>query len=266
MRQVQKTDGPILRTSGPFENSSNLSQEDVTVSWIQCQLEDPLEQEFCSNLLLPELAPPCEVESYKPIRQLEEGNSAKPVASHATSSSQPPNMMKPSSCVQEFPRNNPMPAPRFHVPGSSQKINDFGGSRKVLNFPHFSAPHNVSPPYASEQLREKVTPNLSQNEAKECSVVTVGSSHCGSNHIPQDPDLSKVSSNGVWRTIPRSDKGKSEMVEVEPTLISSSGGSGSSSIERTCSLSTRSHGQKRKKTDAEASEEQSEVKLFPVSI
>ncbi|KAJ1388010.1 Myc-type, basic helix-loop-helix [Sesbania bispinosa] len=142
-----------------------------------------------------------------------------------------------------------------------------------------STPQNASSASASAQFKEKVTSNLSQSEAREGSVMTVGSSHCGSNQIPQDPDLSRASSNGVWantlstepkavrdcvqRTIPQSDKGKSEM--IEPTVTSSSGGSGSS-IGRTCSLSTRSHGQKRKATDEEASEEQNKASMLEEAI
>lgn len=101
--------------------------------------------------------------------------------------------------------------------------------------------------------------------------MTIGSSYCGSNHIPQDPDASRASSNGIWtttlsvepeavrddvpRTIPQSEKGKSEI--LEPTTTSSSGGSGSS-LGKTCSLSTRNQGQKRKGMDMEESEDQSE--------
>ncbi|KAG5040490.1 hypothetical protein JHK82_012615 [Glycine max] len=70
LRQVQKTDHSTLRSSGPYGNSSNLDQEEAT-PWIQFPLEDPLEQDFCSNLLS-ELPPTCEFESYKPIKQLEE--------------------------------------------------------------------------------------------------------------------------------------------------------------------------------------------------
>ncbi|TKY57177.1 Transcription factor PIF4 [Spatholobus suberectus] len=269
-RQVQKNDQSTLRTSGPYGNSSNLDQEN-SVPWIQYPLEDPLEQEFCSNILS-EL-PPCEVESHKPIRQLEEDKFANFFASsapHPTSSSQslPPNM-KPS-CVQGF-QGNPMPAPRFHAPDPSHKINDFDASRKVLNFPHFSTPRNVS------SAPQKTTANLSQSEAREYSVITVGSSHCGSSHIPQDQDISRASRNAGWvttnnttlstepeavrdcvqRPTPRNDKGKSELIEA--TVTSSSGGSGSTGIGRTCSLSTRDHGLKRKGTEEEASEEQSEA-------
>ncbi|XP_027369089.1 transcription factor PIF4-like isoform X2 [Abrus precatorius] len=276
LRQVQKSDQSTL-TSGTCGNSSNLTQ-DETYPWIHYPLEDPLEQQFYSNLSS-EL-PSCEVETFKPIGQLEGAKFDKFVASsapHATSSSRPPNM-KPSY-VQGF-RGNPIPDPRFHVPDSSQKINDFGGSRKVLNFSHFSAPRYVSSSCGGAQFRENVTSNVSQSEAREYSVMTIGSSHCGSNHIPQDQDVSRISSNGIWatttttattishepeavrdciqRTVPRSDQGKSE--KIEPTVTSSSGGSGGTSIERTCSLSsTRNQGQKRKDPDVEAQEEQSEA-------
>ncbi|KAG5032883.1 hypothetical protein JHK82_016450 [Glycine max] len=60
----------LIGSSGPYGNSSNLDQEEAT-PWIQFPLEDPLEQDFCSNLLS-ELPPTCEFESYKPIKQLEE--------------------------------------------------------------------------------------------------------------------------------------------------------------------------------------------------
>ncbi|XP_061347003.1 transcription factor PIF4-like isoform X2 [Gastrolobium bilobum] len=270
-RQVQKNFQSTLKTNEPFANSSNLIQDDETVSWIQYPLEDPLEQEFCSNLLSE--MPPSEVESYKQIRQFEEGKFSKLEASsaphHVPVSSQSPNM-KPSG-VHEF-SGIPMPAPRFHVSDSSQKNNNLGGSHKVLNFSHFSAPPNVSSASANAHLRDKITGNnMPKSEIRECSVMTVGSSYCGSNQIPQDPDVSRASSNGGWtttltaepeavrddgqRTLPQNEKGKSDM--LEPTMTSSSGGSGSS-LGKTCSLSTRNQGQKRKGIDVEDSEEQSE--------
>ncbi|KAK7372784.1 hypothetical protein VNO80_06172 [Phaseolus coccineus] len=269
MRLVQKTAQSTLKASGPYGNSNNLDQEEAA-PWIQYPLDDPLEQEFCSNLLS-ELPPPCEVESYyMPIRQLEEekfANIFSPSAPHHPPSPSQPLPSKMKSCVHGL-QENPMPASGFHVADSSQKINDFGASRKVLNFPHFSA--HVS------STSQKTTAKLSQSEAREHSVITVGSSHCDSNHIPQDQDVNRVSSSGVWTTtknitlssepeavdciqrpIPRSERGKSEM--IEPTVTSSSGGSGSTGIGRTCSLSTRDHGQKRKGTEEDELEEQSEA-------
>ncbi|KAI4305982.1 hypothetical protein L6164_029303 [Bauhinia variegata] len=269
-RQFQKNDQPTSRTGGSHGNSSNLIQDDETVSWIQYTLEDPLKQEFCSNFLT-EL-PSCQTHSYKPMKQFEEGRFAKCGAistPHVNASSQPPNT-KPS-VVQEF-SGNPMPAPRFHLPDSSQKNLESGGSQKVFNFSHFSAPPKVVSASSNAKFGDKGANNLLPSQTSLGSVMTVGSSHCGSNLIPQDPDVSWASSNGVWTTavsaepepfgddvhrpIPRSDKGKLET--LEPTVTSSSDGSGSS-LRRTGSQSTRIHGQKRKEIDAEESEEQSEA-------
>jgi len=271
-RPLQRAFQSTLRTSEPFGNSSNLIQDDETVSWIQYPLEDPLEQEFCSNLLS-EL-PQCDVESFKQIKPFEEGRFTKLDASsapHVTVCSQSPTM-KPSS-FQEF-SGIPIPAPRFHVSDSPQKNNnDLGGPCKVQKFSHFSPTFNVSSALPSAHFRDKITCNMSKNEVRECSLMTVGSSYSGSNHMTQDPDASRASSNGVWtttlsvdpeavrddvpRTIPLSEKGKSEM--LEPAATSSSGGSGSS-LGKTCSLSTRNQSQKRKTIDIEESEEHSEVK------
>lgn len=233
---------------------SNLIQDDETVSWIQqYPIEDPLEQELCSNLFS-EL-PPCNVESYN---------------------SQPTNT-KPTF-VHEFP----MSAPRFHHhgPDSSQRNNDLCGSSKVVNFSHFSRHPNVTlaSTNGDANFKDKITGNLSQCDIRECSTMTVGSSYCGSNQIQQDPDVSRVSSNGVWtnlstepeqvrndvqKTIPRHENRKSE--KLEPAFTSSSGGSGSS-LGKTCSLSTRSHDKKRKVMDVEDSVEQSEVKPRTLSL
>ncbi|KAK2441528.1 transcription factor PIF4 [Trifolium repens] len=238
---------------------SNLIQADETVSWIQqYPLEDPLEQELCSNLL--NELPPCDVESYN----------------SQTTDTKPP-------FVEEF-SGIPMPAPRFHhhVSDTLQRNNDLCGTNKVVNFSHFSRLPNVSLASSNgdAKFRDKVTGNnLSQCDIRECSTMTVGSSYCGSNHVQQDPDVSRVSSNGVWtttlsaeqeiikddvhKTIPRHEKGKSEM--LEPVVTSSSGGSGSS-LGKTCSLSTRSHGQKRKEIDVEDSVEQSEDTEFKPAV
>lgn len=246
LRQVHKSH---------HSTESNLIQDDETVSWIQYPLEDSLEQELCSSLLS-EL-PHCEVESYSQIKQLDANNASS--APHVSViSPQQPHNMKPSF-VQEF-SGIPMPDPRFHVPNSSQRNNDYGRSGKILNFAHF---------------RDKTSCNMSKGEIRECSGMTVGSSYCGSNQIPQGQDVSKASSNGVWtttnlsadhevvrndvqRTVPPSEKGKSEM--LEPAFTSSSGGSGSTSLGKTCSLSTRGQGQKRKGIEVDESVEQSEVK------
>lgn len=270
-RQFQKNDQSTIRTNDSYGNSSHLIQEDDAVSWIQYPLEDPLEQQLCSNILS-EL-PPSGLVSDKPIRQLEEGKYVKfgPYsACHVTTSSQTPNI-KPFSNELS---GNPMPAPRVHFPDSSQKNISFSGSQNVINFSQFSEPSKVGSTFSNVQSEDKGNNNQFQNKGKECSAMTFGSSHCGSNQVPIDPDFSRASSNGVWtaalhsepapqresvhKTIPQTEKGKSEV--VEPTLSSSSDGSGS--LAKTFSWSARSHGQKRKKTDTEDLEEQSEVKPF----
>ncbi|KAK4275646.1 hypothetical protein QN277_018689 [Acacia crassicarpa] len=267
-RQFQKNDQSTIRANESYGNSSHLIQEDDAVSWIQYPLEDPLEQQLCSNILS-EL-PSSGLEPDKPIRQLEEGKYVKfgPYsACHVTASSQTPNIKASSHELS----GNPMPAPRVHFPDSTQKNINFDGSQNVINFSQFSEPSKVASTSSNAQTEEKGTGNLLQNKGKECSVMTVGSSHCGSNQVPPDPDISRASSNGVWTTalysepepqrdgvqksIPQSEKGKPEV--HEPTLSSSSDDSGS--LAKTCSWSARSHGQKRKKIDAEELEEQSEA-------
>ncbi|XP_054792183.1 transcription factor PIF4-like isoform X2 [Prosopis cineraria] len=267
-RQFQRDDQSTIRANESYGNSSHLIQEDDAVSWIQYPLEDPLEQQLCSSILS-EL-PSSGFESDKPIRQLEEGKYVKfgPYsACHVTTSSQTPNL-KPFS--QEF-SGNPMPAPRVHFPDSTLKKISFGGSQNVVNFSQFSKPSKVASTSSNAQSEDKGNCNLLKNKGKECSVVTVGSSHCGSNQVPLDPDISRASSSGVWTTalysetepqkdgvqksIPQCEKGKSEV--LEPTLSSSSDDSGS--LAKTCSWSVRNHGQKRKRIDAEELEEQSEA-------
>ncbi|XP_054799914.1 transcription factor PIF4-like [Prosopis cineraria] len=268
-RRVQNNDQSALKTSGSYGNSSNLFQEDETVSWIQFPLEDPLEQELCSDFL-PELRS-SEIEPDKPNKWFEEEKFAKFTtdgASHLTATSQPSTMKLPS--VQKFP-GNPILSPRF-FPDSSQKNVEFYGSPKVLNFSEFTAVPKVASTSSIAQHGEKGTGNMLQNEAGEGSVMTAGSSHCGSNQIPRDRDVSRISSKGFWttnllaepsvfrdnvrRTFPMGEKGKSET--HEPTVTSSSGGSGSS-LEKTCCQSTSIHSQKSKGTDAEELEKQSET-------
>ncbi|KAF7815682.1 transcription factor PIF4-like isoform X1 [Senna tora] len=268
-RQIQRNDQSTIRASESYGNSSNLIHEDDTVSWMQYPFEDPLEQEFCSSFLS-EL-PSCSVESDKPIRQFEEEKYVKfgPYnAPHVTASSQQ-TPIKPA-CAQEF-SGNPMPAPRSHFPDLPQRNIDFGGPQKVLKLSQFSAPPKVASTSSNAHFEEKGKGRLLHSEARDGSVMTVGSSHCGSNQVPQDLDASRVSSSGVQtntthaeperlrddvqKSIPYSEKGKSEA--IEPTLTSSS--NGSDSLGKTCSRSTQNHGQKRKKTDAEESEEHSEA-------
>jgi len=145
--------------------------------------------------------------------------------------------------------------PGFLFPESAQQNHDLGGPVKVLNFSQLGS--------SSGQYGGKESDGLMQREVRECSVMTVGSSHCDSNQVPNDGvGTSGVSAGPVkgdfQKVIPQSENGKTET--LEPTVTSSSGGSGNS-FGRTCRQSTGVNSQKRKERDAEVSECQSEVKL-----
>ncbi|MED6179772.1 transcription factor [Stylosanthes scabra] len=256
-KPVQKNDASTtIRNNGVhFGNSSNnlSQQEDETASWIQYQVDDhPMGQELCSSNLLSQLTP-CEVEAYKPIKQLEEAKFAKFATPNNAN-------LNPQQQQQQKPIINPMPAPRFDFVGRSSS-----SPQKVPKFSH----HFSAPLIAQQKFREKVNGgnnNVPQTEGRECSVMTVGSSHCGSNNIiPQEQDTTfseAVKDCCVQRSVPNwsgNNKGKSSEM-IEATVTSSSGGSGSSLGKTTCSLSTGNHlGLKRKITDADESEEQSEA-------
>ncbi|KAA8526190.1 hypothetical protein F0562_008071 [Nyssa sinensis] len=241
-RQVQRQDEPTLKASGSFGNSSNLIHDYDTGSWMQYPLDDSFEKELFSNFFS-EIPPANPVEAEKPIRQFGEDKFVKFGASFSKNdvSSSPHSEFTP----------NPMPPPKFQTLGSAQQLPNLASLGKNVNFSHFQPPV--------------------RGEVRECSVMTVGSSHCGSNQIANDTDLSRASSSVVGTTglsavpikdnarkvIPQSEKGDTEM--LEPAITSSSGGSGSS-FGRTCNQSsgtTNSH--KRKGRDAEESECQSEA-------
>ncbi|KAF7833395.1 transcription factor PIF4-like isoform X1 [Senna tora] len=82
-------------------------------------------------------------------------------------------------------------------------------------------------------------------------------------NFAQNREVSRISAeepetfrdDGIQRTCPKGEKGKSQTHET--TVTSSSGASGSS-LRKTCCRSTRIHSQKRKGTDLEELEEQSE--------
>lgn len=250
--------------------------DDETVSWIHYPLEDSFEKDFCSNFFseLPSCDP---IEVDKPIRHIEEEKLSKLNASdttHVLSTSQH-HKLKPSNGVP-CPENH-MPPPRLHYSNSSQQNQNLGSLGKVVNFSQFSA-HGKCDLRSStgQQLAGKEAGT--QGEIKECSVMTVGLSHCGSNQLPADLDVSWVSSNNgdgntslsagafkgnVKKIMPQSESGKTET--LEPTVTSPSGGSGSS-FGRPCKQSTATtsgnNNNKRKSIDVEELECQSEVKNF----
>lgn len=249
---TQKHDQPSLRYSGSCANSSNLIQDEENVSWIQYPLEDPFEKEFYSNLFN-ELPPSDAKEVDKPTKEDKLVKFGASDATHVTANPHQPNIKH--SIAPEFPRNSMPPPPGFLFPESAQQNHDLGGPVKVLNFSQLGS--------SSGQYGGKESDGLMQREVRECSVMTVGSSHCDSNQVPNDGvGTSGVSAGPVkgdfQKVIPQSENGKTET--LEPTVTSSSGGSGNS-FGRTCRQSTGVNSQKRKERDAEVSECQSEVKL-----
>ncbi|XP_042478496.1 transcription factor PIF4-like [Macadamia integrifolia] len=275
-KQVQKTDQSMLKGIGSFGNSSNLTQEDETASWIQYPLEDSLEKEFSDFLYEFPATNPHEV--YKPFKQFEadkyvkfgvaEENNA--VVTNSALRSQPP-IFKQS--IDHSLSENPMPPPRLQVPPSTQQDPNLDEIGRVVNFPHFSKPIMTGLGSAKgligEQGREKVT----RGEVGDSSAMTIGSSHCSSNNIATEANLSRVSSNGVGTTdiLPGPVKGDARKVlakceraqtgSLEPTVTSSSGGSGSS-FGRAGKQSTSPHSNKRKGRDTDESECLSEEAEF----
>lgn len=269
-RQVQKLDHQAIKAGGSYGNSSNLIHDDETVSWIHSPLEDTFEKEFCSNFFS-ELPTGDPIDVDKPIRQFEEekllkyGGSSDSTSTHVASSSrhhhhqqqQQPPKTKPSNGVQPVapcPENNnyQMPPPKFHCSGSAQQNQNLGGLEKMVSLSQV----NSAPGKQGSDLGCSSSGQLA-GEVRECSVMTVAFSHCGSNQLLGDLDASRVSSkDDVQKLVPQSDRGKTE---TEP-LTSSSGGSGSS-FGRTCKQSTGGIGSnhKRKSRDAEESECQSGV-------
>lgn len=265
-RQVQKQ---TLRGSGSCGNSSNLIQDDETVSWIHCPIEDSFEKDFYSHLFS-ELPPSGPMEVDKHTRQLRDEKMVKFDPPGAVTSSQHPNVNH--SVVPELQRNA-MPPPRFEVHDASQQNKILGDLGKVVNFSQSTAPPKGELGPCSGQFDRKRSGNLTQGEVRECSMMTVGSSHCGSNQVAYDLDMSRASSSGVGTTglspgklnddarkvISPSERGKTET--IEPTVTSSSGGSGSS-FNRTSKQSTGDNSLKRKSRDAVDSECQSEVIIY----
>lgn len=247
---VQKAGG-VGNTNG---NSSILIQGNETVSWIQYPIEDSFEKEFCSPFFT-ELPPPSPPETNKPILAVPEQSNGK----HSSS--------------PESSRENQMPPLQIQLPDSALPQNH--GLTKVANFSQFFGPikgdlGRSNPHFGGE------------GDVREVSGMTVGSSHCGSNQvILNGPDFSRASSNGtgtvglssqffaednIQKVVPQAEGRKTET--LEPTVTSSSGGSGSSlGGNQKNSVSTSSL--KRKGQDVEDSEGQSEVlfsALYPLGI
>lgn len=149
------------------------------------------------------------------------------------------------------------------------KVKKLGNLVEDINFSQFSAPFKGHMGGSSNgQFEGKGSGNMT----RESSVMTFGSSHCGSNQIRNEIDFSRASSDGigtinglsagsmkdnVWKEVSNSDVEKN--VTLEPAVTSSD--ESGSSFDRTCKESTGVGSQKRKNIDGEETECQSEVKL-----
>ncbi|KAF9622155.1 hypothetical protein IFM89_030013 [Coptis chinensis] len=116
---------------------------------------------------------------------------------------------------------------------------------RVGNFPHSSRPLKAENGLINGRIRGSGSGLVSRGDFGESSVMTIGSNHCGSNQLPKETDLSRVSSNGT----------------LETNSTSSSGGSGGSFIG-TYRQSTSIYSHKRKGRDANESEYHSEDAEF----
>lgn len=236
-RQFQKHDQPALLRGESSENSSNLIQNEDSLSWIQYPLEDPFEKELYSNFL--SQSPPSDTKEVdKPTKESMLVKFGAPDPTNVLTDLHQPSANH--SVVPELARNS-MPPPGFLFTESAQQTHDLEGHVKFVNFSQYSSP------------------------PRECSVMTIGSSHSDSNQIANDHDPTHTSSHGVATSglsngdfqnmILPSDKEKKETVEAAAT--SPSGGSvvnfGRSK------QATGVNGQKRKERTGDESECQSEA-------
>ncbi|XP_019052143.1 PREDICTED: transcription factor PIF4-like isoform X2 [Nelumbo nucifera] len=275
-RQLQKSDQSTFKGCGSFGKSSNLIQDDETASWIQFPFEDSLEKEFCSDFF-------CELPNSNSSDADEETNQFegdKPVKFGASEES---NIIIGTTAVRsEQPAvkksNNlnfaetPICPPRLQIPALTQKQCNFEGGGKIINFSLFSRASNADLGSSNEPIEQKGSGNVI-SEVRESSVMTVGSSHCGSNQVLNEVDFSRVSSNWVGANDVFLGNAKECVHNMFPqckrtqtgtldgTVTSSSGGSGGSIGKAGKeSMSTSSH--KRKGRDADESECQSEEAEF----
>ncbi|XP_022976755.1 transcription factor PIF4-like [Cucurbita maxima] len=242
---IQKQNQPLDRTNISSGISSTLIQDDDTVSWIHDPLDDDsFDKEFCS-------------EFFSEMPQTRFGAFD---AAAATQNSKPP------AVLAELPTNT-MPPPKYQCSGSIRQTKDLGDLGKMVNFSQ--VPVALRGDLGSSNGGREPG-NMIHGEVRDCSATTVGSSHCGSNQVPNpEPIVSRVSTSGVGNaglSVDLSNKkmaaqGEREKTEtMDPTATSSSGGSGSSmDRSRTIGQSNGGNGNKRKGRDGEESECQSET-------
>ncbi|OVA15860.1 Myc-type [Macleaya cordata] len=275
--QIQKSDRQTTKGGGSFGNFGSLIQEDETASWIQYPLEDSLEKEFFPNFYceLPNSHP---IEAEKPIKQYEGDKNVSFGASEETNvlftgstvRSQQPGFKQSNNVTLV---QNPMPPPQLKIPDPAPQDPTVEGTDKIVNFSHFSRPIKAELGSSNGRTIGKGSVNVTRGDVGESSVMTIGSSHCGSNQVTNDADFSRVSSNALGtaglftgpmkedfqKLFPHGERGGTET--LEPTVTSSSGGSGGS-FGGTGKQSNSTHSHKRKGRDADESECPSEDAEF----
>ncbi|KAG6533584.1 hypothetical protein ZIOFF_007459 [Zingiber officinale] len=241
-------------------NSSNLIQEAESASWFQYPLDDSFEKEFCSEFF-PEIEAAETDKISKDLiaeeqRFLRFGSTNDSNNDFTGAAAKPPT---PSS------QEHVMPPPRSHCLGSTPQSSCLDNA-SVQNFSQLSnmmkADMGVS---SSCQLGHKGSGSNYQTGTVESSMMTVGSSNCGSNQVQARTEPVNALSNdaaGIMAGL-KEDAGTrllSDRLQSKPhevALTSSSGGSGCSfGRQGQKNASNQSH--KRKAREVEDSVCQSE--------
>ncbi|KAL5977338.1 transcription factor [Asimina triloba] len=266
LKQVHRPDQPI-KCNEPLGNLNNLIQEDETASWLHYPLDESLEKDFCSEFFceMPTVDSiaadklskdaPLEVEKYPKLSTAEDANTF--IVSNSARS-QP--LVKQSN-THNFVENA-MPPPRPYASSPVPQLPCSNGGRYV-NFAHFSKPIKGDLGVLNGSFGEKGPGSVVNGELGESSMMTIGSSHCGSNHVQNEPYFSHTSSSGMGakeagtlkddarKLCLHNERGQTEM--LEPTVTSSSGRSGGS-LGRMAKETFSNHSHKRKGRDASESE------------
>ncbi|PIA39869.1 hypothetical protein AQUCO_02600376v1 [Aquilegia coerulea] len=248
----KKPDHPA-RDVDSFMNLSNLIEEDETESWIQYPLDDSLSGDFCASFFY-DLANSHPIEKEKTIKHFGTSEESNVLTTNSVLKSQQHMFRQPNNI--SFAENSTQQDP-------------FGRLERIENFPHFSRPIKAEIGTSNVPLRGTESGLMTGGDVGESSVMTIGSSHCGSNQMTNEADRSNaVGSTGMCggpnkdtnrKVVPQCERGLTETLET--TITSSSGGSGGSYIG-TDKQSTSTQRHKRKGRDADESECQSEDAEF----
>ncbi|CAL9099004.1 unnamed protein product, partial [Musa acuminata var. zebrina] len=251
-KQASKPD-PVQKYEQSLGGSSNLIQEAEAASWFQFPLDDSFEKEFCSEFF-PEITGTDTVVSEKISKDFTAEEEDRYLKFGFTDDGTAFTAPAPKQSTPH-PQDNIMPPPRSHVMGSTPQSSSLENSNSgVLNFPHFSKQVKADLGSLSCRLGHRGSGSNSKVGAQESSMMTVGSSACGSNQIQAQTDPSNNISNDAADIVTRLREGTgmrllSERMQSkahEGTVTSSSGGSGCS-YGRSAQQNESNHSHKRRK-------------------